>query len=421
MSTMSNTEKAQSYMWYYYLSDQGSRKYYVTNTIGFVDKAWVNLNLEMANKRVGATCRHVVPDHNFPVGSLLLGATIPCIDIHDISWATEPASQNIIDLVQDSSPLSVVGENFLNNFQEGQAALFDPQPLAWDSDKLIRSKTATADYPAALLFSGKKTVLLYRGRGASSSECNVFATGVPSLFGNATPGDTVFQPSGSNRCYMYGTVSFTAGVIKPPKSRYISSQVVEANVIAKGTHPLREEDTVASFEQSIWVSEALSLMSDVMTVIAITNSSSLPTWNNLDNYTGALIRIAYLAAWDMLHGSFEQTDTTTLQALPAAQRLRASVSPERVFGWFAVNLLLTASGIVIIWIRSRRCERGIILDAPAAALLTDAGGVVDMYPDMTRLSIVADEDKKVGNIYLNSVADQDGRPKFRLELHKGVL
>jgi hypothetical protein len=34
-------------------------------------------------------------------------------------------------------------------------------------------------------------------------------------------------------------------------------------------------------------------------MIAVMNSSLLPTWDNIDGYAETLIRQSYLAAWDM--------------------------------------------------------------------------------------------------------------------------
>jgi len=93
---------------------------------------------------------------------------------------------------------------------------------------------------------------------------------------------------------VYGTVYFTAGVVRAPSSTFVSSQVVEYYP----TVDFDDEEAVSSaidnvaniIEPSIWTREALWLMPDVMTSLAVMNSSLLPTWMNLNNYTATLIR-----------------------------------------------------------------------------------------------------------------------------------
>ena len=70
------------------------------------------------------------------------------------------------------------------------------------------------------------------------------------------------------------------------KQKYITERVVEA-----------EADSPASIEGDNWVIESLYLLPDVMTKVALANASQIPTWDNLDGYVKALIRISYQAAW----------------------------------------------------------------------------------------------------------------------------
>lgn len=98
----------------------------------------------------------------------------------------------------------------------------------------------------------------------------------------------------------------------------------------------------------------LWLMPDLMTMIAVMNSSLLPTWNNVDGYAETLIRQAYLAAWDMYHASFDMDAPGSLfDATAQEPRIRAEVSFARVFAWLGVSLLMTVGGVLLLLLALR--------------------------------------------------------------------
>ena len=84
-----------------------------------------------------------------------------------------------------------------------------------------------------------------------------------------------------------------------------------------------------------------------MTLNAVENSSSLPTWNNINDYAEMLLRYSYLAAWDSLHAAFD-ISCTVLTATSVVPGLQASVSFPRVFAWLGIGILMTLSGIMPI-------------------------------------------------------------------------
>lgn len=138
-------------------------------------------------------------------------------------------------------------------------------------------------------------------------------------------------------CYAVGQVEFTAGVTRSQEAKYISPRVVEDQT------PLDK----VKFEPSPWVREAVWWLSDLMPMIALMNTSQLPTFNNLDIYAENLVRQAYLGAWDMLHHRFDDK-ATFLSAYPAEARLVADVSRTRVFVWMALCLLVTVLGVLLL-------------------------------------------------------------------------
>lgn len=126
-----------------------------------------------------------------------------------------------------------------------------------------------------------------------------------------------------------------------PLSTYVSSRVIEDQT------PL---DKVV-FEPDQWVQEAFWLLPDLLTQVALMNSSHIPTWNNLDLYVENLICQAYLAAWDSFHQTFDDitiAPSTLSTATPMIPRIQATVSYARVFGWLGVSLLVTGGGVLLL-------------------------------------------------------------------------
>jgi hypothetical protein len=142
-------------------------------------------------------------------------------------------------------------------------------------------------------------------------------------------------------CYAFAKVAITAGVAKSPVSVYLSSTVVEDQT------PIDQ----VTIEPNKWVQEALWLLPDLMNQLSFANSSRFPTWDNLDGYAENMIRQAYLAAWDALSQTFDDTlavNSTISTAIPAVPRIQASVSNARVFAWLGVSLLILVGGLLLL-------------------------------------------------------------------------
>ncbi|KAI3565895.1 hypothetical protein IWW34DRAFT_908191 [Fusarium oxysporum f. sp. albedinis] len=103
-----------------------------------------------------------------------------------------------------------------------------------------------------------------------------------------------------------------------------------------------------------------------MTMIAVMNSTLLPTYDNIDGYVQQLLRQLYLAAWDMYHDSFDSDQNSlTYKAIPGISRQLAEVSFARVFSWLGVCLLMTSSGFLLLVIVLDRRD----MEVPEEALL----------------------------------------------------
>jgi len=401
--------------WYWYLKQDFSRRQYVYRAAGLAGLAWSNLDTQDAgtNSVLGRTCRRVIEYHEqLPENSTLYNATIPCIEIDGITWPDKPLTNAsgafYKRIIKDySAQFSITGEEPFSYYQSGVGILFDPTDFKWDSQKYM-SGNMTAYFPPNSLFSGTMTAVMFIERHPETG-CNPIrsnTTGGPSVFGPDSDRLTknVFGFFDIDQfCFAHAVVNITAGVITAPSANYISARVVDASSDA-ASQPM---------QPSPWVSEAMFLMPDTMTKIALMNTSSMPTWNNLDGYTTALIRQAYLANWDMLHATFEQNDTAIMTATPQLARQVASVSSGRVLAWLGISFLLTITGMLVVIVESRYCGHGIICDGPTAALLTDAKDVVQLYPELAQLNTLTDDEEGI-KVYLNHMTDETGLRTFKL-------
>ena len=315
--------------WYWY-NRQGDfdKKERLRQAAGYAGLAWGNDATVAANgsSLSGNGCRHVLHD-SLPVNSTLANATIPCIKFHNISWTeisdVPPAVSTLVD---QSGPISLVAESPQSYYIPGVAVLFTPNFYHTDNQN-------TDTPPAPKLFSGTKNLGLMVVRPGD----NIYPFGnVANPTGNVSLTDSYIINFWGNG-FIIGKVSFTAGVTTSAVSTCISSRVVEDQT------PL--DDVV--FEPNAWVNEALWLLPDLMTMIAVMNSSQLPTWHNIDGYAENLIRQAYLASWDMFHASFDM-QAPVYTATLSESRIQATVSFSRVFAWLAISLLMTFGGILLL-------------------------------------------------------------------------
>jgi hypothetical protein len=315
--------------WYWY-NRQGDfdKKERLRQAAGYAGLAWGNDAAVAANgsSMTGNGCRHVVHD-GLLINSTLANATIPCIKIHNISWTkisdVPPAVSTLVD---QSGPISLVAESPQSYYIPGVAVLFTPNFYHSDSQN-------TDTPPAPKLFSGTKNI----GLNVNRQVDKLYPFGnITNPTGNVSLTESYLIEFWGNN-FTIGNISLTAGVTTSAVSTYISSRVVEDQT------PL---DNVV-FEPNAWVNEALWLLPDLMTMIAVMNSSQIPTWHNIDGYVENLVRQAYLAAWDMFQASFDM-QAPVYTATLSESRIQATVSFARVFAWLAISLLVMLGGILLL-------------------------------------------------------------------------
>ncbi|KAF8252044.1 hypothetical protein K440DRAFT_658311 [Wilcoxina mikolae CBS 423.85] len=361
-------------------------------------------------------CRHVMTYAGvMPVNSTLVGATLPCLDIHSITW--DEKSQFLDNITTQlraehkwKSNMSLGGEAPFTTYHTGNAALFASDLLLGrpNYNATLDWNNMSAPLPRSTIYSGVKKIALLLRR-APTNGCSPVGG---SMFGNSTSlnrlENIVYADSSFNHvkenCFLIGTVNLTAGVIRNQSATYIMPRVISA-----------ERQSNTQLQPDPWVEEALYLLPDVMPKVSGMNVSLLATWDNIDGYVADLIRLSYMATWDSLNRRFNY-DPLFLTAHRNGPGLQAVVSIRRVIAWLLAQFLLTISGMVLLHLQ-KGCRRPVVIDPSAAALMTDSKQVLDEYDncgELTRMSY-ATKDGCAGE-KLRLIPDRDGN---RFELKGG--
>jgi hypothetical protein len=309
-------------------------------------------------------CRHVTNDTPFPVGSEIHNVTIPCIVVHNITWPTGETPSYIKTILDNSTAVSASNYDPFSAGVDhpGIGVLFDPTnttlplPVKFGTKKINIAVIDQPSYPAPFGWSGTMATIIFLSRAYPYAPFLVDPFGYQALNNSipnreerghiisVRPGEAGVKP---DRTYTYLTVNFTAGVRFSARGRYIKPNVIETDT---------EDDSDDDIVPGPWVREALYMMSDVMATVAVTNSSEMATWQNLQGYAEALIRYSYLGAWDVLQRQFDP-NSTELAVTLLEPRLQANVNVARVLGWFVLNLGFTCTALSLPFLWRDEVER----------------------------------------------------------------
>jgi hypothetical protein len=412
----------------------------IRRAAGLAGTAWAtDVNGTRNGTDTTPRCRHVVNDDGLAANTSLLSVTMPCLIIHSITWpemATADIPAAVVNIAKNSSQLSLSGDNPLSYVNyPGNGVIFDPTDttlrtpftdiLNYNSlDAALTEVLDDPTPPSAFRFSGSMTAVLQVAQGYLHGPKNEDAFGyakpnnIYTTSGGGVLGGTLggllggFLQGGltalgsfldalyTDTSYTYLEVNFTAGVMTGPGT-YLSSNAVEGNQIP----------TEADIQAGQWVHEALYLLPDVMSMVAMMNTTQLNSYHNIENYTMNLLQYSYQGAWDMLQRTFDDS-STNLTAIPREPRVQASVVHSRVYGWLFMSLLFLLSGLPLFWLTGQ-CKRSAVVDGLTAMLMTDPTEVLREHPDLTNLASVT---KSEGEIWLKLEESSAGR--FRLVTEK---
>ena len=355
--TVSSVDPAADFgiWWWYHAQGAFDKRRYFRSAAGYANLAWAEATTVDAHGTSisGNGCRHVVNNDGLPPGSVLVDAILPCINIHSIRWChsgSEVPAGYWAGV--NGKSLSLLNEDPFSFYIAGTT-------FAFAVNETRQTPTDKSVPPPSSMFSGTMAILLLLERKEGKDDtCKVLSN---TIFGNID--ETPYLRQAGNlsysNCYLIGQINFTAGVTRSSRATYLSQRVVEDQT------PIED----VQFEPNPWVRESLWWLPDLMSILAQTNASQLPTFNNIDAYAGGLVRQAYLAAWDSLSRGFDETGPS-YSAFAYEPRLVAKVSFARVFPWMALCLLATVFGALLLGVVLR--DEDLISDSEARREKTGA-------------------------------------------------
>jgi len=395
--------RAPEQLWYWYLHLASDRFRIAQRAAGYT-------NLALANKRDPNvnTCRYVSSDTGYlPNNTTVKDIRVPCIDIHDISW-DQDREEFVTKFVDNPSIVSLTDFNppFSSN-TGGDAMLFNS--TLWKSAPATDAGCCAVHIRPATIFSGVKYIALVLTiqirNNCTRAEPNAFGdweymASIHNLYSK--------NLGGPELCIRIGTVNLTAGVYESPNSMIVAPGVIEAT-----------RDEKVEMKRDPWVEEALFLLPDVMTRVAVMNSSMLPTWEKIDDYVKHLIRHSYMGTWSILRQTFD-TEGYNFTAGLQVPMLQATVSHSRVWVWFASQILLTVSGVLLVALQWS-VTRPVVVDSAAVSLMVDPSSVLNEdKSDQTIMSYVSGQDsgEKLRLVHVKAPSGS-GRSEFVLSRFRG--
>ncbi|KAH7303559.1 hypothetical protein B0I35DRAFT_498229 [Stachybotrys elegans] len=275
--------------WYWY-NAQGAfdKRPHLRSGVGLANLAWADPSTIDSDGRsvTGNGCRHIMNDDGLLTNSEVVDFVMPCIDIHTIHWyrsEDELGGEEWADL--DGGDLTLVDDDPFFYYFSGVSFVYNGSDIRTQPSNL-------EEPPQPYRFAGNKTVVVLLDRHeATDPPCTELTN---TIFGNMDE-----LPYHKN-CFLIGRISFTAGVTTSRRARYISGRVVEDQT------PIEEVE----FAPDPWVREAIWLLPDMMTMVAITNASQLPSYDNVENHVNGLLRQSYLGAWGVLSRNFNESLST---------------------------------------------------------------------------------------------------------------
>ncbi|KAB5589200.1 hypothetical protein CTheo_7358 [Ceratobasidium theobromae] len=325
--------------WNFYLTDASYRRNIVFASAGVANTAW-NRTVEL-----GILKRAIFFIDGLHINSTLETVTLPYFSVTSLEWIADPARSlppDQLDIINKVSPMLFSYEQ-TNRTIRCYPVLIPDAPGPWPSNLPLPSPTVKSETRTLVLHAGYTFTTCDAGRAT-------YAYPLP-------PGIAPFR-QGVN-CYIFARVSYTAGVAVCAPCRVSSPLTVQ-------------NDSALALREDPLTTEALRLMPDVTDVLHIMDLSmpDRKTTMNLDEYVISVLERSYSGAWSGLTHWMGIKNAFNLSYSPSLQSLRAQVDQKRLFTWFALQFLITLSGVVFLFM-AYRTEMPLIGDTTLTAFYLD--------------------------------------------------
>lgn len=292
-----------------------------------------------------------------PVNTTLNNITVPYFQVDKFEWIKNPEQSltpqqlGAIDPANTTYWLNVSGtSNPLFNLWGYNAALlhdlYDPPRESW-------SKTHT--FPLAFFAA----MDIAPGGQAASCQWDSTSTYNWTLTKNVPDVSFVQRRVGARvYCYVFANVTYTAGSATCSQCRLSSSSRVQSDT------PLQVEEDPSTQSVLLMMAQVAFTIREFQELAVLRQ----PKWDTLDQYITSQLQRTYSAIWTYLVQNNGQ-DAETGVSLPVSA-LRGIVDIKRVWGWFALQMVVTVTGIVLVLIQAH-VDRNPIRDVLLAAFFID--------------------------------------------------
>ena len=336
---------------------------------GIADTAWRNSNDDKATmKRVLRSTK------NLPINSTLNNVTLPYFTVDAFKWIKDPDS--------------TLNEHEKMPFAFGGVS--SPYLSATLTMGLIPDgkwgPSLNSTFPSPTTVSETRTLAILYTHGRGNESCNVgrYFDGLPADVRLHT---YTYSYGGFMDCIAYARVTYTAGAAVCAKACRISALTLVQN------------DTVVVLESDAMTVDALAIMPRLLTYMSL-GGVSVPSSSNITDYVIRVLPRSYGAAWNALTDTFAPSEMLKTDVMIPVLMSRAQVFHWRVYVWLGLNILLTLSGVLFIFVQ-RRGKKPLVVNVAIAALLLDTSRVLEIDKHgLCDLSQLTEEDSKIGTLRL---------------------
>ncbi|KAG8742815.1 hypothetical protein FRC10_000860 [Ceratobasidium sp. 414] len=292
-----------------------------------------------------------------PANSTLNNITMPYFKITSFEWLADPERMltpdqlGVID-VNNSARWTNVSVEF-NPLQ----MLFSVA-IAATPQELIASPLATQTYPVAFVTNTAMNQCSWDGWG--------FAKTAPTNAG------LVYRKmsSGLTACYAFANVTYNVGAMT----------CTNCSISSFGSTVQTEPDpNPSSFRDDIARPKATAMMAEIAyEMTTLVNYAGVPQsdWPTAEAYVESMLRRSYMAGWNQVQSGFNGVpELRTGVSLPV-EFSQGRVDVRRVWAWFALQMLVSASGILFVVIQT--CvDRAPVKDTALVGLFLDTRDLAD--------------------------------------------
>ena len=314
------------------------------------------------------------------VNSTLRNVTLPYFEIHSLDWITSADQINDEEMKHLKTVISepnVAAFAYGGHLQADDGTKFtNPFSLGTDTARLIlvntdiwtraprNNQTQNYEYPLPTVDTSQKWVIIASQFGANCSTSSADFGDISRIYQYSSP-----SPISGAGCFHFARINYTAAAMICKDCRIVSHGAVEAS------NETSHSSAWVPIPDSL-VANAISMIPEVLFYTKISNSSQVPTWQNLDGYTCGMIATAYQASWNALTNQWRGSPMETTVISNPYPVLIAQVNRFRIVLWFGLNAVLTVSGILLALLQ-KHCQHKAVRNPAIAALLLDTTALLD--------------------------------------------